>query len=253
MHEQLIHPDHFKSIPTPVEIRHWGYADKAAAREKGLRNLRLLEIMAEKHEPDFYVLYQLGRTLLNLRRFDPALVWLERACRDEQAGMINPNLYRHAHLLLAQCLDRLGRSRESEAVLSALSASWPDYGPGRLAMGRLAYDNRHYGSAVPHLDAFLKSDLNDHTTGFNHARMRFSAAMMLGRSLENLTRPQEAKQVYQECARMQPEHPEPLLALAHLARTEGQAAEARSYLEQCLHHSPGNRRAMHLMGEMDHA
>ncbi|HHF42607.1 MAG TPA: glycosyltransferase, partial [Candidatus Aminicenantes bacterium] len=42
VHEQLIHPPHYKMIMTSVKIFHWGYADKSKAREKGRRNLRLL-------------------------------------------------------------------------------------------------------------------------------------------------------------------------------------------------------------------
>jgi tetratricopeptide (TPR) repeat protein len=72
VHEQLVHPVDWPIVRTRAEIRHWGYADGAMARLKGQRNLELLIGAPETSSGDFYHLYQLGRTLFNLRYFKEA-------------------------------------------------------------------------------------------------------------------------------------------------------------------------------------
>ena len=98
VHEQLIHPAGFRQVLTEVEIRHfWGYADPAEAREKGRRNLKLLEEMVAENPGDFYLCYQLGKTSLNLRRFEQAAEWLTRGLPEsgrniDQSGAGRPRL-----------------------------------------------------------------------------------------------------------------------------------------------------------------
>jgi tetratricopeptide (TPR) repeat protein len=79
VHEQLSHPTGWPVRAVAVEIRHWGYADAAAAKQKGRRNLELLVSAPETARGDFYHLYQLGRTMFNLRYYKEAEEYLVRA------------------------------------------------------------------------------------------------------------------------------------------------------------------------------
>ena len=246
VHEQLVHPADYRSVLTDVEILHWGYADKASARAKGLRNLALLQEMAAGQSPDFYVCYQLGRTLLNLRRFEEALTWLEKASTDAQGLKTNTGLFLHGLLLQAQTLSRLNRPEEAERTLQSLIGQAPEYGPAHFSLGRLAYAGRDYTWAAMHLRTFLRLGPGDPVAGFNPVKMRFTAAMLLGKCLENLDRPAEAEEAYRRADEADPANPEPRLALAALALDRGRAGQARTHLDRALKISPDNRRAAHL-------
>ncbi|MBU2552263.1 MAG: glycosyltransferase [Proteobacteria bacterium] len=249
VHEQLVHPADYRSVLTPVEILHWGYEDKAAARIKGERNLRLLSAMVQQDPDVFYPRYQLGRTLLNLRRFDESVDHLERAVSRGESRSSNPGLYRHAQLLLATALDRLGRGSEAEDALRRLVEAAPDYGPGRLALGRMLQAGGAYAEAAEHLRALLEYGIADPAGGANPLRMKAQAGLLLGRTLEKLARPDESVQAYRAAAQSDASDPEPLLALARLSLAAGRKPEARNYLTRCLDLSPGNRRARLLWRE----
>ncbi|MEW5724875.1 MAG: glycosyltransferase [Thermodesulfobacteriota bacterium] len=249
VHEQLVHPADYRSVLAPVEILHWGYADKAAARAKGERNLGLLFEMARENPDDPYLCYQVGRTLLNLRRFDEARTWLEKSARSEAGPLLNPGLHAHVHILLARALERLDRPAEAEKVLAGLTAARADYGPGHYALGRLKYARREYAAAAESFQTFLRLGAGDPVAGFNPRRMYFTAAMLLGRCFEEIGKPVEADRAYTLAARSDPVHPEPPLAQARLALNLGRREEAAGYLSRCLKVAPGHRRAAALLEE----
>ncbi len=252
VHEQLIHPADYDTVMTPVEITHWGYADRAAARTKGERNLSLLREMADLTPDDPYLHYQLGRTLYNLREFSEALHWLNRAAKGREAARGNgQGLFLHAHILKAQTLERLGRPVEADQVLRGLVENFPGYGPGLYHLGRSLYNRGDPAGAVRHLEGFLQVGMNDLLSGQNAEQMRFTAAMLLGRCLEKDNRGDEARQAYQTAMDTGPDNPEPVLALAELDWKEGRGAEARQRLACCLSLFPENRRALNLWREVN--
>ena len=253
VHEQLIHPSDYRSVLTGVEILHWGYEDFGEARKKGLRNLRLLQEMVEEHPEDFYLCYQMGQTLLNLRRFEPALFWLERAVANREGPVTNPGLHQHAHLLKCQVLERLGRHDEAEQVLLTLLRIAPEYGPGYLSLGRIQYSRKNFERVVELLLIFFDLGVGDFIAGLSPERMKFMAAMMLGRSLEQLGRLEHAVEAFNKAAATNPDNPEPLLAMAGVAMRDGRAGEARARLTRCLEMFPGNRRAVGMLKVLDDA
>lgn len=241
VHEQLVHPSDWKSILLPVEIKHWGYADKSKAHEKGLRNLYLLKKMAAENPSDSYVNYQLGRTFFNLRRFNDAAEALKKMAPDGN---------RHAHVLLAQSYERQGLPQQAESTLKNLVNVQPDYGPAQYAYGRLLYSKEDYEKAAVHLELFLKDRVGDPVAGLNQNKMRFIAGMLLGRCRERSGRFQDAERAYMLIRSENPHNPEPLIALAALARTDDRPELAETLLKQCLRISPGNRRVLSMMEGM---
>ena len=250
VHEQLVHPPSFGSVMTTVEIEHWGYADKASAREKGLRNLQLLETMLRENPDDFYLCYQMGRTLYNLRNFSQALFWLHKASACPEAPEVNHGLWLHAHFLNAQALERLGKFEQAQSVLMESLSRAPGYAPTRYGLGRHYFAGGQYDKAARILQTFLEADFQDLATGMNMGRMKYSAALMLGRCLEESPSPQDAVHSYNQAAQMDSHNPEPLLALAKLAKLRGDLDQAHQYLTRCLSLAPHNRRAMELSREV---
>ena len=244
VHEQLIHPESFRSVMTPVEIIHWGYEDRAQAREKGARNLALLSRMAESRPNDPYVRYQMGRTLFNLRRFDQALFWLETNGQ-------GPPMFPHAEILKARVLERLGRMDEAREALISLTSRNPDYGPGFHALGSLLYAEQKFDSAAEALNRFFSLGEADALAGMNQARMEFSGGIILGKCLEKIGRPGKARLAYQAARKADSHNPEPILALARLELSSENPREALNLLNDCLKVRPGHRGALILKTKIE--
>jgi glycosyltransferase involved in cell wall biosynthesis len=251
VHEQLVHPPDFESVMTPARVLHWGYADKVAARSKGLRNLRLLVEMAKDDSADPYVNYQLGRTLVNLRRFGDAIKYLSVAATSRRGFEENPGLARHARILKAQALERIGEPDQAESELEQLARHSPEYGPVHLALGKIDYAKGEYQRAVNRFDRFLTLGVGDPAAGFNPAQMKVTAAMLKGRSLEKIGRQDEAAAAYEAAAAHDPLSLEPGLALAGLAAGRGDPDRARSHAEACLEKDPHNLRARRLIDRLE--
>ncbi|MBW2050804.1 MAG: glycosyltransferase [Deltaproteobacteria bacterium] len=250
VHEQLIHPNHYESVITPVKILHWGYADKAKAREKGERNIRLLMDMVKKQPADLYLCYQIGKTLFNLRQFEGALLWLKRAAKLQSQKHQNLGLYLHAHILKAQTLERLGLFQKAEDCLRGLIKSYPDYGPGHFYLGRFLFTQSDAKAASICFQTFLKLGANDPITGLNHSHLTFMAALLLGRCHETLNNPQDAITAYHMAAETNPANPEPSLALAKIFLSQDRPKLALNYTRRNLKLNPGNRRGAELLKQI---
>jgi tetratricopeptide (TPR) repeat protein len=249
VHEQLIHPEGFAAVATGVEIRHWGYAEAATARQKGERNLELLLNAPETRAGDFYWLYQTGRTLFSLRRFSEARPWLERAAA-APGLMDNPSLRSHGLILLSQALTRLGRPEEAEEAARRLASERPDYGPGRYHLGRLLYEAGRPAEAAHHLETCLVLGSGDKAWGADPEKYDYLAAFLLGRIWADSGRLAPARQAFDLARRLKPGHPEPPFALAETALAQGRPAEAREYLKNALDLAPGHRRAKELFARL---
>jgi len=247
VHEQLVHPEGYASVATGVEIRHWGYAEAGAARQKGERNLELLLNAPETRAGDFYWLYQTGRTLFTLRRLAEARPWLERAAAAEGG---NPALRGHSLILLSQTLARLGRADEAEETARLLTLARPDYGPGHYHLGRLLYDAGRPAEAAPHLETCLVLGPGDKAWGADPEKYNYLAAFLLGRIWTGCGRLAPARQAFDLARRLNPGHPEPPFALAETALAQGRPAEAREYLKRALRLAPGHRRARELFAHL---
>ncbi|MBW2624526.1 MAG: glycosyltransferase [Deltaproteobacteria bacterium] len=250
VHEQLVHPAHYRSIFTAVKIYHWGYKDRAEARKKGERNLRILQAMAEEEPGDAYVNYQLGKTLFNLRQYNQALKCLSLAARPENNGLINEGLFLHSHILRARTLDRLGQFQEAEECLEETLAKNTEYGLAHYYMGRFLYARSSYKTAEVHLRSFLLLGTNDLRVGLNTARLTYTASLLRAKCLEATGDIPGAESAYCYAAQMDSNSPEPRLALSRLSLEQNRTSEARSYAHECLQISPGNRRAIELIGEI---
>jgi glycosyltransferase involved in cell wall biosynthesis len=250
VHEQLIHPEGFAAVATGVEIRHWGYAEAATARQKGERNLELLLNAPETRAGDFYWLYQTGRTLFNLRRFSEARAWLSRASA-APGRADNPSLWSHGRILLSQALARLGRPGEAEEAARLLATERPDYGPGRYHLGRLLYEAGRAEEAAPHLEASLSLGSGDKAWGADREKYDYQAAFLLGRIWAGCGRLAPARRAFDLARRLKPGHPEPPFALAETALAQGRPAEAREHLKEALSLAPGHRRARELFARLD--
>jgi tetratricopeptide (TPR) repeat protein len=247
IHEQLACPKGTGLVFTDVSITHWGYRDPAEARRKGERNLRLLLSDPLTKAGDFYLLYQTGRTLLNLRRHREALGFLRRAAAADTANL---SLWSHAVILAADVEAKTGDNEGALRDLAALAGLRPDYGPARYFLGRLLYRLGRMGAAAPELERALALGLSEPGWGSAPGRLGFTCASKLGRALLSLGDPEGALAAFRRAATLDPGSPEPRVAMAELALSAGRLGEAMGHVERALELAPFHRRAHDLFEEL---
>ncbi|MDR2350517.1 MAG: tetratricopeptide repeat protein [Deltaproteobacteria bacterium] len=248
IHEQLCHPEWMAVKLTDAEISHWGYADPVLAKKKGERNLKLLLSAPGTLNGDFYHLYQTGKTLLNLRKFEDAKDFLARAARCQTANL---SLWSHAVILLSEAHKALGAQSASLRVLEALVDARPDYGPGRYRLGKALYALGKDLPAAAELDKALALGLSDPGWGAPSEKLSFHCASLLGKILSENGREEEAEKAYRKALELFPANPEPRVALAELAMVTGKPRLAENYLTEALELAPLHRKARHLYREIN--
>jgi tetratricopeptide (TPR) repeat protein len=247
VHEQLTHPEWMAVRLVDAEVTHWGYADPAEAKRKGERNLKLLLDAPGTIGGDFYHLYQTGRTLMNLRRFEEARGFLQRAAQSPTANL---SLWSHAVILLADCWKASGDMGRAERALRHLAEARPGYGPGRYFLGRLLYGAGRGGEAAPELAAALDLGLSDPGWGAAPEKLSFTCASVLGRIRSEGGDEAGAEAAYRKALELSPKNPEPRVALAELALVAGRTLQAREMIDKALELAPFHRKARHLAREL---
>jgi glycosyltransferase involved in cell wall biosynthesis len=247
IHEQLIHPEWMAVRLTDAEITHWGYADPLEAKRKGERNLKLLLSAPGTLKGDFYHLYQTGRTLLNLRRFEEAKGFLTRAAQSQTPNL---SLWSHAVILLANCHKALGDTLAAERALMALVDVRPDYGLGHFYLGKSLYSHGKSAEACLELSKALDLGLADPGWGSPQERLAFTCASLLGKIFSEMGNEEKAAAALKKALEFSPENPEPRVALAELALVAGKPLEAECHLSKALELAPYHRKAQHLFREL---
>jgi tetratricopeptide (TPR) repeat protein len=109
--------------------------------------------------------------------------------------------------------------RDAEQAFRAALALEPSLVEARLRLGRVLALRRDNPGAVLQLEAVLEATRDP--------ALRYYAYLFLGERRESLLQFVEAREAYEEAARVSPTAQSPLVALSHLARRSGDRAAAR--------------------------
>ncbi len=253
VHEQLSHPAHWPSLPTPVVVRHWGYTEPKEMERKGRYYLELLKRMLQDNPRDFYAHFQAARCHLNLRQDAEALPHLDRLAKSRQARRDNPQLWEQGFILQARLWQRLGRPERARRALECLLEQAPDSVLGHYHLGRLAYQQGDWPEAARHLGQVEPGGLSLPLVEIDTDKVLFLADYFRGRALERLGRMPEAARALARAVAREPSNPAPRTDLARVLLDLGRRDEARRELEQVLEQRPRDRQARRLLGRLEEA
>jgi|Deesub1362A_J573_1020465.scaffolds.fasta_scaffold02683_5 Flp pilus assembly protein TadD len=253
VHEQLVHPPHWPSVPTKVVVRHWGYADPTQVEAKGRYYLQLLDKTLQESPEDFYAHFQAARCCHNLGKLEQALEHLQAVVTSPQARERNPELWAQAHFLLARLLLRLGRGQEARESLDRLLETTPSHGLAHYHRGRLAYREGDWEAAARHLSQALAHGFGMPLVEVDTHKTLFFCNYFLGRALAALGRAPEALAPLARAAELEPDNPAPAVELARLLASLGRTDEARAKLKQILRRRPTDRQAQRLLSRLEEA
>ena len=139
VHEQVYEHDQPAAFqPIQLEIIHNGYEQEEYQRKrKEERYLRLYGKRLEDDPHDSYMLYQMGKLLASLKRWQAAEPYLRDSLRwGEPERLYYPVML----VLLGYVLREQGKSAESAALLAPYQASYNDFPDLFFLLGLLAMD-----------------------------------------------------------------------------------------------------------------
>ena len=241
IHEQLSHPDWFRFVYLGVDILHWGYQDPAAAKAKGLRNLELLTEELEAAPGDFFLLYQKGKTLFNLRRYPEVLEPLSKALEIDPDSAQNPELQAHARILLGLARERTGDDRAA-VLFEKTAESFPLARKIALFhLGRVKARESDSRAAMESLELFLKEPDQHLTLDLDMPRMNFQALMLLARLHRDQGEPEEGLAYLEQAVAAEPENPLPRRELVKELVELGRRDQARQALAGLAEMNPSDK------------
>ncbi len=232
IHEQLSHPVWLRFVYLDVDILHWGYRDPAAAQAKGLRNLNLLLKSLKSAPDDFFLLYQTGKTLFNLKRYGEAKEYLARARKSAGGCPENPELAAHGSILLGLALERLGEGGALDLFEKATQSGDPGKKLALYHLGRLLADKGEPDQAVENLELFMEDRTDYLTLEVDLDQIRFRASVLLARLHQKQKNIDKSVMYYHKAIELKPDIGFPWRELIRALKSEGRNQESNKVLEK---------------------
>lgn len=241
IHEQLSHPDHLKYVYLNVDILHWGYRDPVDAKAKGLRNLKILYESLKSNRDDFYLLYQTGKTLFNLKKYREAKKYLSRAVAGGTGRPENPELTSHALILQGLVLERLGNPKATVVFEKAIQSGLPGQRLALFHLGRILADKGDFEAAIHNLELFLAEQTEYLTLDVDLEKLAFRASVLLARLYRAKGHMQKSVSCLYRAVGMEPKTPFPYRELVKTLSAMDRIEEAEKVLEKLIRINPDDR------------
>ena len=176
----------------------------------------------------------LGLAYLSLGRFEEA----EAALRE--ARSLGPT-HRNAGQNLAELFRRMGQPDAAIPLYREVLERDPEFALAYAGLGDVLFQAGEHEAAVTALRRALSLD-----PGMDIAD---SVRYVLGQTLSQLERYDEAAEVYERLAAADPANPEPLANLANVLSAQGRAEEASAYLQRIRELGSSNAMTLQLAAE----
>jgi glycosyltransferase involved in cell wall biosynthesis len=242
VHEQLIHPpEGIRYVMTDIQIYHWGYVDKEILKQKGLRNLQILQGVLARQPSDYFAHFNIARCYENFRDFTKAHAHLREVVQNAIAEQENPDIYLYSFIMTFLLYEKMGALEEGREILEVLRDKNPDFGLGWFYSGKYHFKLREFREAIGNLQRFQELGIAVHSLDLPRKKIFFESYYWLAQSYEKLGQAFLARDAYQKALAYEPQNSHVYLKLASLCRALGQAEEEKALLKKCLDLRPEKR------------
>ncbi len=249
VHEQLVHPENgVRYIMTDIKIYHWGYVNKDLLREKGTRNMHILEEQLRRNPEDWYYNFHIARCYGNFREFDNAVFHLNKVTGSERAEKENPDIYFYSFIMLFLFHEKMKRINEARGALDSLLRKNPEYGLGWFYSGRLNFSEGNLQEAARKFRMFHGLGFSSYSVDIPRKKIFFESYYWLAQCYERFGEAAPALDAYRKSLDYEPENSHVHLKLGLLLQGLGKEEEGRQYFKECLRLHPENTRARAALG-----
>jgi tetratricopeptide (TPR) repeat protein len=228
---------------TDIKIYHWGYIDRESRRQKGLRNIDLLQKELQTHPDDFFANFNIARCYGNFRDFDKALHHLQRVMVSPSAQKENPDIYLYAYIMAFMFLEKAGKPEEGRQILGHLLQEDPGYGLGWFYSGKLGFQEGEYRRTVQEMSRFQELGISTHSLDLPRSKIFFESFYWQARAYEKLNEPRKAMEALEKALAYEPGNSHVYTKLAFLCKELGKGKEEIEFLTKRGELRPKSRRA----------
>ncbi len=244
IHEQLIHPEEgIRYIMTDIKIYHWGYINKELLRQKGYRNLEILQEELRRNPGDYFSHFNSARCYENFREFAAAIFHLKKVIYNTVAERENPDIYFYSFIMILLLHEKMGNLDEERLTLEILLDINPHFGLGWFYSGKFHFKMKNCEAAIRDLQKFQALGISIRCLDLPRQKIYFESYYWMAHCYEKLGQPLLARGAYEQALVYEPQNSHVYLKLAALCRGIGQGEEEKSYLRKCLELYPKNRGA----------
>ncbi|MGN5650473.1 glycosyltransferase [Bacillus sp. Brlt_9] len=123
IHEQLKHKEGYTPQASPLTIQHYGYLSQVVMQKnKRKRNMRILEKELQKNPNNAFQLFNMSNELINIKKFNEALMHLKRSLKFGRGSSYEGEIYRN----IIHCLIETRRFTEAESFANEAIIRFPE-------------------------------------------------------------------------------------------------------------------------------
>ncbi|MED2737579.1 glycosyltransferase family 2 protein [Bacillus toyonensis] len=123
IHEQLKHKEGYTPQTSSLAIHHYGYLSQVVMQKnKRKRNMRILEKELQKNPNNAFHLFNMSNELINLKKFNEALMHLKRSLKFGRGSSYEGEIYRN----VIHCLIETKRFNEAESFADEAIVRFPE-------------------------------------------------------------------------------------------------------------------------------
>lgn len=234
VHEQIT--DSLKALDvelvrTEIEIRHTGYGSPEAVREKGLRNLQLLQAETDKGEKSLHHLIHMAQTLFGLGRAQEADASItdaiQRANEEGAQQALRAELYALRAGYRACIANLLGATYDLEEATHL----WPEWGVPYAALAEIRLRESRWDDVAEMVERARAAEFVAGIVGFPLSRAQGNVEWIAGRLALRADDRGEAERCYHAALELHPKHVDARMELGQLLLDREAYADAREVLE----------------------
>lgn len=218
----------------PVRVNHYGYQPEVRfEKDKGARNMRILEQQRERNPDDPFVYFNLGQEHVAAGDLEAAIGCFTKSLslvRNFADGFVPPLL-----VGLVDCLTRAGRFEAAEKTVALGKGIFPDYTDLLFLEARLLAARGMYAQAIAaYLRCMAQGDAPP-TYAVRRAGVGSHLAWFeLGQVFERMGHDDKALDAYRRSLSAQPAFAAPIPALIRLLTPHEEPARIREFLSSLI-------------------
>ena len=221
-------------VQTDIMIRHTGYHDEAAIRQKSERNLKIIQDELRGDPYNLVHHYNAARTLGGIGRLAEALEHMEKIVGNQTIRKKERQFFLEASILTGKYYADLGRYERAVAIFQDLVRQFPENGLVHFGLGENLYKVKDYEGAIESLQKSLHFPMEISIFPVNLDKLKYFQLHILGECYMKTGQGELAREMLSSALNLHRDDHTSLQTLGLLALQRGEFGPAADYFERAI-------------------